>query len=359
MSDGKVASGGEGPAKAASSDLSGALHDVSNALTVVLGWVAEARDSGATAEERAAALRMIEDHARRAKALARGALGAGSEPAMDERSIDLVVDETLSGMGPVARERAILLVVEGSADLAVVRDAAELGHILTNLLLNAVAHSPEGAHVVVRLEPRGGGEVTIDVSDEGPGVPEPLAARIFEGHSTRAGGAGVGLSHSRAVAERRGGSLVLVRRPGPGALFRLTWPRVDSAPRPSGTRGGVSLAGRSVLLVEDDRDVVALLEAALEARGARVRRVGALAELEPALTIPYDGAVVDLSPLADDLGGALGRIARALPAGAPLVVATGNVDGLPADVAHQGPIVQVVRKPFELVDVLAALAKLA
>lgn len=352
-----MASFGEGPAKAAS-DLSGALHDVSNALTVVLGWVAEARDSGASAEDRAAALGMIEDHARRAKALARGALGATSEPPVDERPIDVVVDETLSAMGPVARERSILLVVEGSADHAVVRDAAGLGHVLTNLVLNAVAHSPDDGHVIVRLEPRGG-QVVIDVSDEGPGVPEALAARIFEGHSTRSGGAGVGLPHSRSVVERRGGSLVLVRRPGPGALFRLTWPRVDGAPRPSGTRGGVQLAGRSVLLVEDDRDVVALLEAALEARGARVRRVSSLSELEPALTLPYDGAVVDLSPLAGDLAGALGRIARALPAGAPLVVATGNVDGLPADVADHGPIVQVVRKPFELVDVLAALAKLA
>jgi two-component sensor histidine kinase len=359
VSDGKVASGGEGPAKAAAPDLSGALHDVSNALTVVLGWVAEARDGRSSAEERAAALRMIEEHARRAKALARGALGAPSDPPLDERGVDAIVDETLAAMAPVARERSVLLVVEGSADLAVVRDASALGHALTNLVLNAVAHSPEGGHVVVRVEPRGGAHVVLDVADEGPGVPEPVAARIFEGHSTRPGGAGVGLRHSRAVAERRGGSLDLVRRPGPGALFRLTWPRVDSAPRPSGTRGGVQLAGRSVLLVEDDRDVLALLEAALEARGARVRVVSVLGELEPALAIPYDGAVVDLSPLAEDLAGALARIARALPVGAPLVVATGNVDGLPADVAHVGPLVQVVRKPFELVDVLAALAKLA
>ena len=54
----------------------GALHEVSNALTVLLGWVAEAREPDATPEEVERALRIIEQRGRAARDLARRAIGA-------------------------------------------------------------------------------------------------------------------------------------------------------------------------------------------------------------------------------------------------------------------------------------------
>ena len=73
-------------------DVTGALHDVSNALTVLLGWVTEARAASASPEQLAHALAIIEDRARAARDLARRAIGAAHE-AIDQReeSLDAVV----------------------------------------------------------------------------------------------------------------------------------------------------------------------------------------------------------------------------------------------------------------------------
>jgi len=57
-------------------DALGALHEVSNALTVLLGWVAEARDPSAADEDVKNALRIVEQRARSARDLARRAIGA-------------------------------------------------------------------------------------------------------------------------------------------------------------------------------------------------------------------------------------------------------------------------------------------
>jgi signal transduction histidine kinase len=66
--------------------------------------------------------------------------------------------------------------------------------------------------------------VVIDVGDDGPGVPEHLAARVFEPLvSARPGGTGLGLALARRIAAAHGGALTLVPG-GPGATFRLELP---------------------------------------------------------------------------------------------------------------------------------------
>ena len=64
-------------------DVTGALHDISNALTVLLGWVSEARTGRASRAELERALAIIEDRARSARDLARRAIG--SQAGIDER----------------------------------------------------------------------------------------------------------------------------------------------------------------------------------------------------------------------------------------------------------------------------------
>jgi CheY-like chemotaxis protein len=346
--------------------VSGALHDVSNALTVVLGWVDEARTPDLSQKELLSALRMIEQHARKARDLARVAIGAEVPPPSSTlRSVDAVVDEVLAALSPAAREAGVVVVVEGRLDDAACHDPTALHHVLVNLVLNAVAHSPRDkqAHIRVRVSSAGEG-VLVDVVDEGRGVPDPLASSIFSGASTRKGGAGVGLAHSRSVARTAGGDLRLVPQADAlsahgasvGAVFRLTWPRIEAVPRPSASRArGLALAGQRFLVVEDDPAVTLLLEAALESRGAEVCVVRSHAELNGALSEPHDGAIVDLSPLAGHVSEAFAKVAAAARAGAPLVLATGSVDALPEEVTRLSVAVRLVRKPFELGEVLAAL----
>ena len=355
----------------------GALHDVSNALTVVLGWVTEARTPDLAEQDLHAALRMIEVHAKKARDLARISIGADvPAPASGLRAVDGILDDVLGALAPQAREAGVVLVVEGGDEgerHATCDEPAALHHVLMNLVMNALAHSPRGrdAHVRVCVAPGHREEtLTIEVVDEGEGVPSARAMAIFAGASTREGGAGVGLPHSRRVARKAGGDLVLVSRAeakaahgaSAGAVFRLAWPRSDRSPRPSASRirGNLALAGLRFLVVEDDPAVTLLLEAALSARGAEVCLVRSHDELASALAVPHDGAIVDLSPLAGHLSEAFARVVSAAREGAPLILATGSVDAVPEEIAalvSVGAQIRLVRKPFELGEVLAALAE--
>jgi signal transduction histidine kinase len=87
---------------------------------------------------------------------------------------------------------------------------------LDALLGNVFAHTPEGCGMRVRLEPRPGGGAILVVSDDGPGLPDPLSLR--RGHSG-SGSTGLGLDIVRRVAAASGGSLALGQTPGGGATI--------------------------------------------------------------------------------------------------------------------------------------------
>ena len=110
----------------------------------------------------------------------------------------------------------------------------ELRRIVRNLLDNAVAHAGSRVELGVSVT---GGLVNLQVGDDGPGVPEEEQERIFErfhrGDPSRTRGApgtGLGLAIARSLAERAGGTLVLVADGRPGAHFVLTLPVLESGP---------------------------------------------------------------------------------------------------------------------------------
>ena len=131
----------------------------------------------------------------------------------------------VEALGIEAQKAGVSLVREDEPALAICRVplGAELSRIVTNLVMNALAFAPKGTRVVLRtkLDARA---VLIDVVDEGPGVPAERSFSVFEGDTTRQGGAGVGLSHARTTARAAGGDVQLLDT-RPGATFRVTWPR--------------------------------------------------------------------------------------------------------------------------------------
>ncbi len=112
------------------------------------------------------------------------------------------------------------------APLRVLGQAGELVQVLGNLLLNALAAVKEGPVRQVRVRTWGGGGwVGLGVSDSGPGVPEAIRERIFDPFFTTrpvGEGTGLGLSVSRQIARRYGGSLEY--REG---VFELRLPALD------------------------------------------------------------------------------------------------------------------------------------
>ena len=341
-------------------DVTGALHDVSNALTVLLGWVAEARAGRGSPEQVDRALSIVESSARMARDLARRAIGG--QAVYDDREVllDAVVSEVVEALAVEAQRAEVTFTVHGSTPDVRVPLPGDAAQILTNVLLNALAWSPRGSTISVEKQ-ADGAVALVFVQDQGPGVPVAQAPLIFDGSSSRDGGAGVGLRHARAVARAAGGELELLpdaHSSGRGARFRLRWPRVEptlsraplSAPRPA------VLAGTRILIVEDDEDVAALLESSLGARGARVVVARTAQELAAHAHETHDAALVDLSPIANDVRGAVDALRRGSP-NVALVFISGSAVGLPEGVETEGERVRWVRKPFEVGEILAVLAE--
>jgi two-component system sensor histidine kinase KdpD len=106
-------------------------------------------------------------------------------------------------------------------------DPVLLGQVMTNLLDNAVRHSPADTHVDVSIGDDGRAGVTIVVSDRGPGVPPEERELIFQPFRSGqiAGSSGVGLAICRAIVAAHGGTLSVHDREGGGAQFVVRLPR--------------------------------------------------------------------------------------------------------------------------------------
>jgi signal transduction histidine kinase len=109
-------------------------------------------------------------------------------------------------------------------DLRVRAHAGLLVRLLHVLYDNAIQASAPRVPRIATLARADGARVVIEVSDDGPGVPEQIAARVFEPLVTaRPGGTGLGLALARRIAEAHGGTIVLLEG-APGARFRLDLP---------------------------------------------------------------------------------------------------------------------------------------
>jgi two-component system OmpR family sensor kinase len=114
-------------------------------------------------------------------------------------------------------------------------DEDRLRQVITNLVGNAVTHTPSGTGVRIGVGTVGGRAV-LEVADRGPGMTAEQASRVFDRFyrtdrsRNRSGGAsaGLGLAIARSLARAHGGDVELETSPGGGACFRLALPLLDS-----------------------------------------------------------------------------------------------------------------------------------
>jgi two-component system OmpR family sensor kinase len=117
----------------------------------------------------------------------------------------------------------------GPEELLLFADPERLRQVLSNLVANALKHSPTGLPVVVEVakQTRSDGHwVVLSVTDQGPGVPPQLLPHLFERfvRGSRSSGLGLGLYLSRQIALAHGGTLEVQSSPGKGARFELALP---------------------------------------------------------------------------------------------------------------------------------------
>jgi two-component system phosphate regulon sensor histidine kinase PhoR len=132
--------------------------------------------------------------------------------------------------------------VEVSAGRGTVRaDVRKLALAMSNLVDNAIKYGKEGGRITLSGTVDGGA-CTLEVADDGPGIPPEELPRIFErfyrvdkGRSRELGGTGLGLSIARHIVESHGGTLRAESRLGIGTRFIIRIPE-PSETRPPGSR---------------------------------------------------------------------------------------------------------------------------
>jgi len=147
--------------------------------------------------------------------------------------------------------------------------------VMANLLSNAAKFSPKGEAVEIGAARSGERQLRISITDHGAGIPESFQPKLFErftqsdSSDTRAkGGTGLGLSISKAIVEKHGGEIGFASYKGVGTTFYMDLPLQALHPmhdeRPD---CGSEKKQRSILIIEDDPDVAALLKLMLLEEG--------------------------------------------------------------------------------------------
>lgn len=138
------------------------------------------------------------------------------------RSVARLLERRAAGRG------VTIEVVSKPSNAVVMVDAEQITQVLLNLLLNAIDAMPDGGVVSIRTTSTADQAVSIEVTDEGPGIDPALVGRVFDPFvTTKEKGLGLGLSIAYRIVSEHGGSLV-VRNGELGTVFRLTIPAGES-----------------------------------------------------------------------------------------------------------------------------------
>ncbi len=206
-------------------------HDLRSPLTAITTAGAALRDRGITDAERGELLDAIEGEGARLARLVGDLLDlskieAGAvAPQPDWCDLHDTISSAVAQL-----HTAHPIEFRLPADLPLVRaDAAQLERVFSNLIENAIKHSPDGEPVTITAGV-GSGRVTVRVIDHGRGIPAADRARVFEpffrGRRDTGSGSGLGLAICRGFVEANGGQIVLQGSHGPGASFAVSFPLV-------------------------------------------------------------------------------------------------------------------------------------
>ncbi|HEV8398578.1 MAG TPA: PAS domain S-box protein [Gemmatimonadales bacterium] len=216
--------------------VAGVAHEVRNPLFALSATVdaLEARFGPQPAYARYA--ETLRQEVSRLSRLMSDLLDYGKPPRLDlsDAPIGPVVSGAIAACAALAEQAGVRLVAEVGDDLPLLPlDPARMLQVLQNLIDNAIQHSPEGGHVVVRaatvLAPNASG-IELSVADQGPGIRPEDIANIFEPFFTRRrGGTGLGLSIVQRIVEQHGGEVTAENRKNGGALITLRLCRAVAA----------------------------------------------------------------------------------------------------------------------------------
>ena len=212
-----------------------ASHELRTPLTTIRGF-AELYRQGA-ARDLELLMSRIESEAGRMGLLVEDLLllaRLDAQRPLDRHPVDLLAlaSDAVHDARSVAPDRRIAMAVfDGPGIPQVIGDDARLRQVLSNLVSNALQHTPADAAITVRVG-TAGDDAILEVADQGPGMTAEDAQRVFErfyradvSRTRSSGGTGLGLSIVDSLVRAHHGSVTVSTAPGDGCRFRVAIPR--------------------------------------------------------------------------------------------------------------------------------------
>lgn len=280
--------------------------------------------------------------------------------ASNQRSVYLslpsAVQDALQLMEGYIQAKGVSVVTRFQEALGVVwADRAQIEQILIILIKNAVQAMASRSDRELSIEvSESGGRARVALRDTGGGLAPSIESRVFEAFTTtkQVGiGMGLGLATAKQLAANNGVQLSLSNEPGVGAEFALEFvlPRDESQRPPS------RLAGKNVLLVGDESELLDLASSALMKEGARVLIAASVAEAMQRLLVHAVDVIMCDDAMYPIRASAFVTKARKVFAGPVCVIADAG-----AQVAFEpeGPVQCVLRKPLDAAELVTAVGAL-
>jgi len=277
----------------------GLAHDFNNLLNVIYGYTKLILADKELPQKTVTQLTHVQHAAERAAGLTRQLLAFSRREKLRPRYID--VNELITNQMQMVRRiigETIELEVRPQASRAVVYgDAGALEQVLLNLSLNARDAMPRGGRLVIEtlnvIADRGfyeqhswakqGQYVIISVRDTGAGMAAEVLEHVFEPFFTTkevGKGSGLGLSMAYGIVQQHDGVIEAESVPGAGSTFRVYLPSFTKEPdiEPQTEGATVTGGGETILVAEDQEEVLTLLGDLLESMGYSVLKASNGAE---------------------------------------------------------------------------------
>jgi two-component system NtrC family sensor kinase len=346
----------------------GIAHEFNNLLAGMLGY-AQLGLATPDEETKNESLKVVVDTSRRGKSITGSLLtfARRQEPRRELADLYDAVQGTLTLMELELRKHTVQVVRDINPVPLTICDAGQISQVFLNLLTNARdAMKPDGGTLTVSLT-SDEQTIVLAVSDTGSGIPEQIRDKIFEPFFTTKGalggsatpGTGLGLSVSYGIVKSHGGEFQVSSEAGKGTTMTVRLPVVvtqeAAAAIAEAEREPAELPSLRILLADDDPAIGRSLRRLLEQIGHSVVVHGdGQAALAAYKSGEFDFVLSDLAM--PGMGGLdLLRELRAYDADARVLILTGQTAGGQLQEALRLGAADVLRKPFELDEVLRAM----
>jgi len=344
----------------------GVAHDFNNALSIILG---RAQFLKSVTQEKAVlkGLESIENASRDAastvKRMQQFSRTVSQKP-FSRVDVNEMVRQVLETIEPRRKELAEV----GDVQLDAVRklqkvkpisgDTSELREALTNVVFNAMEAMPRGGKLTVRTGTRRD-NVFIEVKDTGVGMPPEVQKKVLQPFfTTKADGMGLGLSLVYGTVKRHNGQIEINSEPDKGTAVTLLFPidlsanEVRETPEPYLTRKG------TILIVDDNPEVIQTLRQVLESASHEVMAVTEGEEgIKKYRESKFDIVITDIG-MPGISGLEVSRTIKAHdPAAKVLLITAWGVQLDQKQIEESGASL-VIQKPFEKARILSAIEEL-